>query len=126
MKSGPFAGQTGCTNAIPNFYSDDDLKATLSNNTGFMLAAKYKWGPWQVMGGWEYFRQANPSDDYPNGFKTIGGYNVPGNILNNKNFPTVWITTNAYNVNRVENIFWVGGKYADQRSPRCYGRVLLH
>ena len=112
LKSGPFAGQTGCTNAIPKFYSDDDLKATLSNNAGFMLAAKYKWGPWQAMGGWEYFRQANPSDDYPNGFKTIGGYNVPGNILNNKNFPTVWITTNAYNVNRVENIFWVGGKYA--------------
>ena len=80
LKSGPFAGQTGCTNAIPKFYSDDDLKATLSNNTGFMLAAKYKWGPWQAMGGWEYFRQANPSDDYPNGFKTIGGYNVPGNI----------------------------------------------
>ena len=40
LKSGPFAGQTGCTNAIPNPYSDDDLKATLSNNTGFMLAGQ--------------------------------------------------------------------------------------
>jgi predicted porin len=77
-----------------------------------MLVGKYRWGPWQLYGGWEYFRQANPSDDYPNGFKTIAGYNVPGNILNNKKFPTVWVTTNAYNINRVENIFWVGAKYA--------------
>jgi predicted porin len=112
FKSGPFKGQTGCTDAIPKFYDASDLKATLSNNTGVILAAKYRWGPWQAFGGWEYFRQANPSDDYPNGFKTIGNYNVPGNIINNKNFPTVWITTNAYNVNRVENIFWVGAKYA--------------
>jgi predicted porin len=112
LKSGPLIGQTGCTDAVPKYYDADDLEATLSNNTGFMLVGKYKWGPWQGFGGWEYFRQANPSDDYPNGFKTIGNYNVPGNILNNKNFPTVWITTNAYNVNRVENIFWLGAKYA--------------
>lgn len=77
-----------------------------------MLVGKYKQGPWQLFGGWEFFRQANPSGDYPNGFQTIGGYNVPGNILNNKNFPTVWITTNAYNNNRIENIFWRGAKYA--------------
>jgi len=112
LKTGPFAGQTGCTDAIPKYYNADDLKATLSNNTGFMLVGKYKWGPWQLFGGWEYFRQANPSDDYPNGFKTIAGYNVPGNILDSKIFPTVWVTTNAYNVNRVENIFWTGVKYA--------------
>ena len=87
LKSGPFVGQTGCTNAIPTFYNADDLKATLSNNTGLMLVGKYRWGPWQFYAGWEWFRQANPSDDYPNGFQTIGGYNVPGNILSNKKFP---------------------------------------
>ena len=121
ITKGPFAGQTGCVNSIPNFYNADDLKATLSNNTGLMLVAKYKWGPATLYGGYEYFRQANPSGIYPNGFKTIGGYNVPGNILNNKNFPTVWITTNAYNVNRVENIFWVGAKYAVNRSLDLVG-----
>ena len=33
----PFAGQTGCTSGLPMFYSNTDLKATLSNNTGLML-----------------------------------------------------------------------------------------
>ena len=47
---GPFAGQTGCTSGLPlasgflySFYSNTDLKATLSNNTGvfgFCLVAK--------------------------------------------------------------------------------------
>ena len=31
LTKGPFAGQTGCTDAIPMFYNADDLKATLSN-----------------------------------------------------------------------------------------------
>ena len=112
LTKGPFAGQTGCVNGIPNFYNADDLKATLSNNTGVLLLAKYTWGAFNLFGGYEYFRNANPSDDYPNGFKTIGGYNVPGNIIGNKNFPTVWITTNAYNINRIYNVFWGGAKYA--------------
>jgi predicted porin len=112
VTKGPFAGQTGCINGIPNFYNAEDLKATLSNNTGVLLLAKYVWGAVNLFGGYEYFRNANPSDDYPNGFKTIGGYNVPGNIIGNKEFPTVWITANAYNINRIYNVFWGGTKYA--------------
>ena len=100
------------TTAIPKFYSVDDLKATLSNNTGFLALAKYTWGPAQIFGGWEFFRQANPSDDYPNGFKTIANYNVPGNIIDNKGFPTVWVTTTAYDNNRLYNTLWTGVKYA--------------
>jgi predicted porin len=100
------------TTPIPKFYSADDLKATLSNNTGFLALTKYTWGPAQLFAGWEYFRQANPSDDFPNGFKTIGNYSVPGNILDNKAFPTVWVTTNAFNIQRVYNTIWAGFKYA--------------
>ena len=37
---------------------------------------------------------------------------MPGNIIGNKNFPTVWITTNAYDINRIYNVFWGGAKYA--------------
>jgi hypothetical protein len=74
------------TTPIPKFYSANDLKATLSNNTGFLALTKYTWGPAQLFAGWEYFRQGNPSDDFPNGFKTIGNYSVPGNILDNKAF----------------------------------------
>jgi len=114
LTKGPFAGQTGCVSAIPAFYNADDLKATLSNNTGLLLLAKYKFAPvpLTLFAGYEYFRQANPSDDYPNGFKTIGGYNVPGNIIDNKKFPTVWVTTNAYNINKIYNVLWTGAKYA--------------
>jgi predicted porin len=100
------------TTPIPKFYSTNDLKATLSNNTGFLALSKYTWGPAQLFAGWEYFRQGNPSNDYPNGFKTIGGYSVPGNIIDNKAFPTVWITTNAFNIQRVYNTIWAGFKYA--------------
>ena len=100
------------TTPIPKFYSTSDLKATLSNDTGFLALTKYTWGPAQVFAGWEYFRQGNPSDDYPNGFKTIAGYSVPGNIIDSKAFPTVWITANAFNIQRVYNTIWAGFKYA--------------
>ena len=31
LTTGPFAGQTGCTSGLPMFYSNTDLKATLSD-----------------------------------------------------------------------------------------------
>ena len=37
------------------------LKATLSNNTASMLAARYKWDKFEVYGGYTYARRANPS-----------------------------------------------------------------
>jgi predicted porin len=114
LKSGPFKGQAACTDGVPMFYNQDDLKATLSNNTGVFLLGKYKFAqfPLTISGGWEYIKQANPSSTFPDGFKTIGGYNVPGTITGNKLFPTTWITYNAYNINRIANVFFVGGKYA--------------
>jgi predicted porin len=103
---------TNFTTPIPKFYSTNDLKASLSNNVGYLALAKYRWGPAQLFAGWEYFRQGNPTDDFPNGFKTIANYSVPGNILDNKAFPTVWITTNAFNIQRIYNTIWAGFKYA--------------
>ena len=60
---GPFAGQTGCTSGLPKFYTNTDLKATLSNNTGFLFTAKYKWQALTVYGGYAWLKQADPSDD---------------------------------------------------------------
>jgi hypothetical protein len=112
------------TTPIPKFYSANDLKATLSNNTGFLALTKYTWGPAQLFAGWEYFRQGNRSDGFPNGFKTIANYSVSGNILDNKAFPTVWVTTNAFNIPRVYNT--LGGlQICGQRPARCDGSVLL-
>ena len=80
LTKGPFAGQTGCTSGLPMFYANTDLKATLSNNTGFLFTAKYKWQAWTVYGGYAWLKQADPSDTFPNGFRTIGGWNVPATI----------------------------------------------
>ena len=126
FKSGPFAGLTGCSydsgasGSIPLGYNNSDFQATLSNNTGVELDAKYKLNQWTLYGGYLYIRQQNPSGNYPNGFETIGYQNVPGTIpgfnipgtLANKNFPTQWVINNAYNIPRVANTFWVGAKYA--------------
>ena len=88
--------------ALPKGYSQDDLKATLSNNSGAMLAAKYTIGPIKIFGGYEYYRLADPSNTYPSGFKSLGGYNIlPGAI-----------TYNAYEINKVMNVIWTGVKYA--------------
>ena len=117
IKNGPFAGQTGCSDGVPMFYSNTDLKATLSNNTGFLLLARYKWGPATLYGGYGWIKQANPSDDYLNGFKTIGGWSVPATIPSTipgaaTLFPTQWTIDNAYTINRIAPYFWFGAKYA--------------
>jgi hypothetical protein len=41
------------TTPIPKFYSANDLKATLSNNTGFLALTNYTWGPAQLFAGWD-------------------------------------------------------------------------
>jgi predicted porin len=117
VTKGPLTGQTGCTSGIPEFYGPDDLKATLSNNSGVELLAKYKWGPWTLSGGWLWWQQANPSDDFLNGFQSLGGYSVPATIVTAnpalaKLFPTAWTNFTAYNKMRVVNVPFIGAKYA--------------
>ncbi len=94
------------------FYGNTDVTATLSNNTGFMATAKYKVRALTVYGGYAWIRQANPSDDYLNGFTTIGGWNVPATITGNTLFPTKWTNYTNYNIPRIAPFFWVGAKYA--------------
>ena len=126
LKSGPFKGQTGCSydsgasGTIPLYYNNTDFQATLSDNIGIMLLGKYKWQQWTAYGGYTVYRQSNPSGNYPNGFETIGYFNVPGTIpgsivpgtLANKLWPTQWAVNNAYNINRIANFWWIGLKYA--------------
>lgn len=112
LKSGPDKGDVGCTSAIPTFYNNTDVTATLSNNTGFLAVGKYKWGPLTVSGGYAWEKLANPSDDYLNGFKTIGGWSIPATIIGNKLFPTQWTNYTNYNVNRIAPYWFFGAKYA--------------
>jgi predicted porin len=78
------------------------LKATLSNNSGFALGAKYKWDQWEFYSGYTYARLANPSDTFAGGFPTVAaGISVPAGSVNSTN----------YNINRILNTFWAGAKY---------------
>jgi hypothetical protein len=64
---------------LPKGVTQDDLKATLADINGVVLAGKYVYGPFKFFGGYENARFSPPSDDYPNGFGTLGGYTVlPG------------------------------------------------
>jgi predicted porin len=117
LTKGPFAGETGCVSGIPQFYDNTDLKATLSNNTGFMALAKYTWGPLAVSGGYARFKQSDPSSTFNNGFRTIGGWNVPATIPSTfpdakKLWPTQWISYTTYAEPRIAPFWFFGAKYA--------------
>ncbi len=117
LTKGPFAGQTGCISGLPTYYSNTDLKATLSNNTGVMFTAKYKWQAWTVYGGYSWLRQGDTSDTFPDGFRTIGGWNIPGTIPStfpgaSKIWPTQWISYTTYAIPRIAPYWWIGAKYA--------------
>jgi predicted porin len=86
----------------------DTLKATLSNDESVMLTAKYTWDKWKFFGGYENIHFYNPTDSYIGGFTSIGGIQVPGAMLGNAS----QVTSNAYIDARVQQVFWVGAKYA--------------
>jgi predicted porin len=118
LTTGAFAGQTGCTSGLPRFYADTDLRATLSNNTGFLISAKYKVQALTVYGGYSWLKQEDPSaGSFPNGFRTIGGWNVPATIpaispAVAKLFPTQWISSTNFAIPRIAPYWWIGAKYA--------------
>jgi predicted porin len=80
----------------------DTLTATLSDNNSVMLLAKYVTGPFKFFGGFEDIRYSNPSDAYPDGFTSIGGYPV----IAGKVTSTAFVNTENL------DILWTGAKYA--------------
>jgi predicted porin len=86
---------------LPSGVGIDDLKATLSNNTAGAVMAKYNAKIATVFGGFEYILFQNPSDAFPNGFTTLGGYTVlPGDV-----------NSTAYAINKVLRAFWTGVRF---------------
>ena len=66
---------------LPSGISVNDLKATLSDNTSGVIMLRYTYGAVKLYGGFEYILFRNPTDAYPEGFTTIGNYNVlPGYV----------------------------------------------
>ncbi len=80
----------------------DTLKAVISDNTSFMLLAKYTWNQFKFFGGYEYIQYANPSGQFAvagNDITTIGGYQA----INQGN---------QFFSDKVLQVFWTGAKYA--------------
>ena len=83
---------------LPSGVNPTDLKATLSNNTPGVAMAKYSYYIATAYGGFEYIQFGNPSDAYPNGFRTLGGYTVlPGDV-----------NSTAYTINKILRVVWTG------------------
>jgi predicted porin len=97
------------------YYNPNDvLKATLSNNFGVELVAKYKWNTVTFYGGYLYANVGNPSNAEANGFQTVaGGIFVPSGavtstaFLNNGAFASP-----AYPYNKILNTVWTGFKWS--------------
>ena len=91
------------------------LRATLSNDLGGELVARYKLDPVPVTlyGGWIYARQMNPSDDFLGGFPTIAqGIFVPPGAFNKSGvYTNSAITANNFDIQRVLNTFWFGARW---------------
>lgn len=86
---------------LPSGVTIDNLKATLSDNTSGVLMAKYTFSRFKFYAGFEYILFQNPSDAYPYGFTTLGGYTVlPGAVK-----------TDAYDISKILRVFWTGVKY---------------
>jgi hypothetical protein len=103
-----------CFINVNNQYFDPNsvLKATLSNNLGGELVAKYKWDPLTFYGGWIYARQMNPSDGFLTGFQTISqGIFVPPGFFKNGVYSNSAVTVNNFDIQKVLNTFWFGARW---------------
>ncbi len=104
-----------CFININNQFFDPNsvLKATLSNNFGAELVAKYKWDPFTFYGGWIYARQMNPSDDFLTGFPTIaqGIFVPPGSFNSSGVYTNSAVTVNNFDIQKVLNTFWFGVRW---------------
>jgi predicted porin len=89
-------------NPLPAGVNQDDLKATLADINGVVLAGKYHNGPLTLYGGYEYAVFSPPSDTHAGGFTSLGGYTVLPSGVN----------STAYIDNKHLQVAWFGAKYA--------------
>jgi predicted porin len=84
----------------------DTLKATLANVDAGVFAAKYTWHALTLYGGYEYARLSSPSNLFGATATSTGQ-----TLTLNGGYPAV-IQANAYVNSKVQQVFWVGGKYS--------------
>jgi len=87
--------------ALPalGFSPSNSLAATISDNTAYSLMALYQFDPLKFFAGYIHIKYANPSNPLSVGFNNIGGY-----VL-------AFVTNNAFNVEKTNNVYWTGVRY---------------
>jgi predicted porin len=108
LSSAQVAGLAGLCNPPPTVpptasqcYSvSNSLSATISDNITYSLMALYNFGAPKIFAGYEHIKFENPNSPLPQGFITIGGYQL------------AYVNNDAYAVNKTLEVFWAGGKYA--------------
>ena len=99
---------------LPSGVAMNDLKANLSDNTSGVIMLRYACGAAKLYSGFEYILFRNPTDAYPEGFTTIGNYNVlPG-----------YVNSTAYDNNKILRVFWTVRQVCGSRQCRRGGRLL--
>ena len=78
----------------------NSLAATVSDNTSWMLMARYTIGPVKFYLGTEHIQYDNPENPLAAGSTTIGGYTL--SVISNT----------AFTNNKTLQVFWTGAKYA--------------
>jgi predicted porin len=72
----------------------------VTDNRALMVAARYKWDPFKLYGGYEHIRQDNPSSPLGIGASAQGGYLLSGVEDGNLDSP------------KTVQVWWTGVKYA--------------
>ena len=87
---------------LPSGVGPNDLKATLSDIQGGILAAKYDLGKLKLFGAYEFVVFAPPNDPHESGLSSLGGYTVLPGAVN----------STAYATNKHLQVGWIGARYS--------------
>jgi predicted porin len=84
------------------------LTATISNNTGVMVLAKYTLDRLKLYAGYEWMQFANPSDLITS-FTDTAGFLICANCTD---INGTTISTTAYDKNKILQVVWAGARYS--------------
>jgi predicted porin len=107
----------GATATIPGTAAGvlaNSLNVRLADQDLITAGVKYKYQQFTFFGGYQYFRNTNPSTTQPSSTPASAPTSVSSSYLWNDNngYQASSLTSNYYGSASVNNIFWIGGKYS--------------
>jgi predicted porin len=93
-------GTSPFTPVVPANVGNQTLAATVTDDTTFMITAKYKWDRFEVLGGYEHMQFANPANPATAGFVDEG---YVASVVTNG--------LGAGTKDKILQLGWIGGKW---------------